>query len=575
MTGIPAILGAVSGVANAIVHGWGENRLKTLTESRDRLVLWLLGGGLLFRTLCALFLFPGFDEAYYYLYARNLDWSYFDHPLMVALTTRLGLSLTGSISQFTIRIGALLLYTGSLYLFYRIAVRLFSRRAGQFAVAIATVTPLFNIAFGILTSPENGLIFFWTATLYCAIAEFFPQSTLATGASTETRRYDTYIPSYRLALLGVPLGLTCLSKYHGFVLALGLLGFCLSSPRHRRVLRSPWMAASLVLFALTLFPLWFWNAQHDWISFRFQLFMRFEGGGGGGYNPLGVLLTGLMGVGYLFPSVALPLWWITLGALRQQLTRFSRAAFSVEERLWLDKQALILWTSAPVMLGFTLLGGATQILPGWPAPGFWGMTLLLGHYASLWYHQSRRRIRRWLVWTGAVVSGLLLFALLHVSTGTLQRPGKYALFGGVVPPQADPSRELINIAELRQRFQDTDVLATALDTVGFVFTNEYYLGGYIDMALRPLTSIPVTAFTPDPRGFAFWTDPENWLGQDALYITLERFAEQSEVTDRFRPYFESLEPLGTAPILRGGEATEVFHVFLAKGLKQPYIYPYG
>jgi len=29
---------------------------------------------------------PGFDEAYYYLYSLHLDWSYFDHPVLVALT---------------------------------------------------------------------------------------------------------------------------------------------------------------------------------------------------------------------------------------------------------------------------------------------------------------------------------------------------------------------------------------------------------------------------------------------------------------------------------------------------------
>jgi len=32
---------------------------------------------------------PGFDEAYYYLYSLHLDWSYFDHPVLVALTTAL------------------------------------------------------------------------------------------------------------------------------------------------------------------------------------------------------------------------------------------------------------------------------------------------------------------------------------------------------------------------------------------------------------------------------------------------------------------------------------------------------
>jgi len=39
--------------------------------------------GLLFRVI-AFWLYPGFDEAYYYLYSLHLDWSYFDHPVLVA-----------------------------------------------------------------------------------------------------------------------------------------------------------------------------------------------------------------------------------------------------------------------------------------------------------------------------------------------------------------------------------------------------------------------------------------------------------------------------------------------------------
>ncbi|MEM8546037.1 MAG: 4-amino-4-deoxy-L-arabinose transferase, partial [Cyanobacteria bacterium P01_H01_bin.119] len=53
-------------------------------------VWWWLGGGAVFRGLVATFLPVGFDEAYYYLYSRHLAWSYFDHPLMVALTTGIG-----------------------------------------------------------------------------------------------------------------------------------------------------------------------------------------------------------------------------------------------------------------------------------------------------------------------------------------------------------------------------------------------------------------------------------------------------------------------------------------------------
>jgi len=33
--------------------------------------------------------------------------------------------------------------------------------------------------------------------------------------------------------LGILVGLACLGKYHGFALGLGLIGFCLTGPRHR------------------------------------------------------------------------------------------------------------------------------------------------------------------------------------------------------------------------------------------------------------------------------------------------------------------------------------------------------
>ncbi|WP_155726575.1 hypothetical protein [Microcystis aeruginosa] len=44
----------------------------------DRIAVYLLIGGLLFRIIIALGLYPGYDEAYYYVYSHNLDWSYFD-----------------------------------------------------------------------------------------------------------------------------------------------------------------------------------------------------------------------------------------------------------------------------------------------------------------------------------------------------------------------------------------------------------------------------------------------------------------------------------------------------------------
>lgn len=548
---------------------------KWLAQKANQSVLFLLVGGLLFRSFIAFWLYPGFDETYYYLYTLHLDWNYFDHPVLVALTTGLGPWLTGDVSQFTIRLGTLILHTGSLLLLYLTSAQLFSVKAARLTLAIATITPFFLVGFGVLTLPDAPLMFFWSASLCCAAYEFFPQPSIQENRlseSEESSPSSSYRPSYRLAILGILVGLACLGKYHGFVLGLELVSFCLISPRHRSALLSPWAWLGLGLFILTIFPIWFWNMQHDWISLRFQLQ---RGVPKRSYNLLNVVLVFLVNVAYLFPTLGFPLWWVSMRSGLAQITgRFSRKSSTDRGDLG-EKQLLILWVSLPLTIGFTLMGGYQQILPSWPMPGFWGLTLLLGQQAVIWQEQSRRGVRRWLQGSGIAIATCLLLALLHVATGTLQSGSQYALLGGFVPPKDDPSTELIDIQQLRRGFAESPVLSTALRNSSFVFSNGYYLAAPIGMALAPLDHTPITCLCDDIRGFAFWSRADQWLGKDALYITISRFDEKKELMDKYQAYFSSLQKIGTVPIRRGGGVIEVLHVYQGKTLLKPYPRPYG
>ncbi|MFQ4135898.1 ArnT family glycosyltransferase [Nodosilinea sp. PGN35] len=556
--------------------GWSEGKRLALSDRKPSWAPGLLAlvlGGLLYRAIVAVWLFPGFDEAYYYLYSRYLSLSYFDHPPMVALTTGLGWWLTGVISPFTIRLGALVLYCFSLGLLYLAATRLFSRAVGQMTVAIVTLIPLFAIGFGILTSPDNGLIFFWSATLLVAAWEFFPQD----NRLEDPREMKvTYGPTWRVVLLGLTVALAGLSKYHGFVLGVSLVGFCAAYRPYRAALRSPWTLLALLVFLLTLFPLWYWNSQNDWISFRFQLGMRFDGTA----SPSGFSLGQMVGYWllsnvYLFPLIGFPLWWVAARQGTKQALFWrspNRSNSEVQEHY---KRGLVLWLSLPIMLLFTLLGGKQQILPAWPAPGYWGMVILLSAQVLVWQQHRPRLMRRWLWGSGLFLGSLSVVALLHLQLGVLQKPSTYALFGGLLPVDQDGSTELIDTSQLQRQFASNPEIQAALREVGFVFTNEYYLGGYFAMAIHPLVDLPVTAFSQDPRGFAFWFDPQEWIGKDALYMTLDRFAQDDTLVEGYRPLFDSMEPLATVPIMRGGEVTETIHLYRANGLRQTYPYPYG
>jgi Dolichyl-phosphate-mannose-protein mannosyltransferase len=530
-----------------------------LADKHNQTLIGLLLGGLLIRIVIASFLYPGFDESYYYLYTLNIDWSYFDHPPLVAFTTGIGPWLTGEVSQLTIRMGSLILYTGTLTFLYLTSAQLFSKKVATWTLAIATVIPIFQVVFGILNLPDVPLMFFWSAALYVAACEFF-------------REPRTYRPSYRIAIIGLLVGLAFLGKYHGAILGASLVGFCLTSARHRPALFSPWTVLGIALFLMTISPVLFWNMNHDWASFRFQSGRVLPDTV---FNPSGLAVTFLVGLGYLFPTLGLPLWWVTLKATLSQVVRIFNPKLMPVEQEVSQKQRMILWVSLPVLLWFTLIGGFHPVLPSWPMPGFFGATLLLGEQAAIWENKFPQRVHYWLKGSAVVILSLMFFALLHVTWGIVQKPNQYALGGGLWPAKDDNSTQLIDIQQLRQGFIQSPTLRAALNDADFVFTNRYFLGGQIAMAVTPLGHKMVTCFDADPRGFAFWSKDTQELNKDALYITSELFEQGEDVHTKYGSYFQSIQKIGAIPIRRGGVVVQVFNVYSAKRLLRPYPRPYG
>ncbi|MDX2272198.1 MAG: glycosyltransferase family 39 protein [Cyanobacteriota bacterium] len=536
-------------------------------SSQPGLGVWLiLAAGLIERMIIAFWLNPGFDEAYYFLYTLHPALSYFDHPPLVAWITALGpWLLGGAVSGFSIRLGSVLLYTGSLFWLYQTGRQLFGRRAGFFTLVIASIIPIFQVGFGVLTLPDSPLLFFWTAALSGAAAEFFPRRS---GLPSSFSESGSYQPTWRLALISGWVGLACLGKYHGFGLGFGLVLFCALTPRFRPALASFWTLLGVGLFGLALSPILLWNGQHDWISLRFQSGRAVPASG---FSALACLGAWGMGVGFLFPSLGIPLWWVTGRALLAGCLRPLRALRPTDTQL---KQGLILSICLPVVLGFTLMGGYRQVLPTWPMPGFWGITLLLGYQADRWWDRWAGGVRRWLMASAVMVTCLLSLGLLHVSAGILQKPNSYP-WEGVWAIADDPSTQLIDIEQLRAGFSQDPVLANALQSADFVITNHYFLAGQVAMALTPISQKPITCFSPDPRGFAFWSQPQQWLGQNALYITSRLFQDRPE-SDPLPPYanyFERVEPIGEIPLRRAGEIVQTFLVYQATYLQHPYLWP--
>ncbi len=195
-------------------------------------------------------------EAYYAGWARFPALSYYDHPPLVAWTTRLLAGVGGSVGA--VRLGPVVYSALFDALVYRLATRLFSPRAGFTAVAIVAAIPVFFFT-GLVLNPEGLLAPLWFLFLLLLL---------------DLRDKDE---AWRPLAIGAVVGVAFLAKYTA-VLALPVtLLFVAGSPATRRWLRRPsFYAAGLLALAIAA-PVIAWNATRHWPSLHLHLSERMSG----------------------------------------------------------------------------------------------------------------------------------------------------------------------------------------------------------------------------------------------------------------------------------------------------------
>jgi 4-amino-4-deoxy-L-arabinose transferase-like glycosyltransferase len=220
-----------------------------------RHALWILLASTVLRLLLAA-LVPLFaDEAYYWEWSRRLAAGYFDHPPVIAWLVAGGTAILGDtalgVRFVPILFGALLGLAIA-----RTAYHLAGAAAARFAALCLSLAPGWAAGL-ILATPDSPLL----AALACAL--YAVVRALDDGATPRARL------AYWTAA-GLMAGLAMASKYTGIFLPIGVAIALVLHPALRRELRGvgPWVA--VLVASLVMLPVMWWNAGHDWISFRFQ-----------------------------------------------------------------------------------------------------------------------------------------------------------------------------------------------------------------------------------------------------------------------------------------------------------------
>jgi 4-amino-4-deoxy-L-arabinose transferase-like glycosyltransferase len=347
-------------------------------------------------------LFP--DETYYWEWSRNIAAGYFDHPPAVALLIRAGTTIFGA-TALGVRVGAILAGVVASAAIVVMSSRLATQTdtessdinspgmlddPGARAALLMLVIPGALIGF-ILATPDAPLLAAVALTL--AALERAVASPVRSSAS-----FGWWCAA------GVTLGLAFCSKFTSVLIPFAVFIALLSRRDLRGRFAEPGPYAAAVIALLVLTPTLIWNANHEWISFAFQL----KHGLGQTHGSIPGRELALVGgqLGLISPIIAVMAAIAVARALRG-MADARRYMFAI--------------VATTIVAFFAVSALRRPVEPNWPIPALVAALPLL---ATM---RLGRRGRTWLVAGSALGAACILLAAAQATARVLD-----------VPPRRDP-----------------------------------------------------------------------------------------------------------------------------------------
>ena len=206
----------------------------------------LLAGWLLINILQSVCTNLHSDEAYYWMYSKNLEWGFFDHPPMTALLVYIGDSLMHN--ELGVRLLVILLST----LTMAMIMNELNEKKDLFFLAVFMLSfPLVHTHIGgFMALPDTPLVFF-TLLFYLGYKKFVNE------------------PNLKMALLMAFVAAAMIySKYHAFV-ALGLVVLS-----NLKLLRNKYFWVTVFVVVLLLIPHIWWQIENHFPTLKYHLVGR-------------------------------------------------------------------------------------------------------------------------------------------------------------------------------------------------------------------------------------------------------------------------------------------------------------
>lgn len=300
-----------------------------------------------------------FDESYYWVWSKHLDWGYFDHPPMIAWWVWLG----GKFFNGTlgVRLITALMNVSGIFIFWKI---LTPENLKQFRLfAILTGSVIVIQVFGFISTPDAPLLFFGLLYLLSLKRFLEKDSTLNT------------------ILLAISMCGMMYSKYHGLLMILFTV-----LPIFLKLIKKPRFYLAVILSLILYIPHLNWIFNHDFVNLRYQLSGRSQDEEFTFWN---VLIYPLI---YFFGMAPLLSWFSVKSLFKfKALTDFQKSIYSL---------AIL-----PGIFFFIMLF-RQYVQAQWLMISFIGMMMIF-----YWYY-AERESDKWLIRLG--FTGVALFFVVRI-----------------------------------------------------------------------------------------------------------------------------------------------------------------
>jgi Dolichyl-phosphate-mannose-protein mannosyltransferase len=481
----------------------------------------------------------GNDEVYYWTYALNLQWNYFDHPPFVAWLIRATTANLYIHNELAVRLGAIISSTIGTVIVYKTGKLLLNERVGWLAVLLYSSSFYCSIIAGTFILPDSPQMVFWLWSIFLLLKI---NKSIRQG-----------LPTLNLwCWFGVVTGLCMMCKIHGIYLWVGVIMFALFS--NRKLMVQKGMYVSLLISLIIISPFIIWNVQHHFITYtyhsnRVSLFHA-------GINPIAFAREIGGQIFYNNPILFFLTWMAIFSFIK------------TKHHLLKSEIQLLLYCALPLIATLIFLSIFRDTLPHWSGPA----------YSCLIFLSALKLESVRLSKVKAIIGAGMLFFLFVVSAGLIA----INFYKGTFSPQksainlgaGDPTLDLYGWKETGRIIDSNyrlDKSSIKNKTVHTIVITKWFPAAHLDFYVCSKTALHTygigEVFDLHQYYWSNQTKQKLTTGDNAYYIVPSNLYDENSI-NFIKSQFRNCTPPIIAPIFRNGVMCKNILLYRLNGYKE-------